>query len=396
MSAPLADHARAIEVLDGVAAELADIHRAKEYSQWRPWAAGQADSALAGATPFADFANAWIFTGDGGGVVATGRFGSWAIDRLVEKMAPAAIIKLFEEEISRNVARYDEVSPVLGVQIAKECDLGEGIRLAPPPENIFDVTQLWRHSMAPLPTGTCALIQTYAVTPAFERRSPEATGPIGSSQTLPAAEARQSVRERTRLACLLAGAGAVELPLSILQPDRRNLLAAGDGNQSGRPFSPFPFTAQELDADLIATLYDQLGRFAGIGSLARAIDRLGRSRLAINPVDRSLDLGMSAEIALMHDQGSSNTEIGYKIGSRAAWLLGTDANERATIFNDIKKLYDARSKAVHTGELSAKSQIDLDAADALVTRALVAILGRGSFPDWTRLVLGGETAATTE
>lgn len=99
---------------------------------------------------------------------------------------------------------------------------------------------------------------------------------------------------------------------------------------------------------------------------------------------------MAAEIALMLDNSPSNTEITYKIGSRAAWLLGEDAAERATIFEQMKHLYKARSDAVHSGKLSSRSKVDLAAADRLVARALVAIASRGRFPDWNDLTMGGE------
>lgn len=97
---------------------------------------------------------------------------------------------------------------------------------------------------------------------------------------------------------------------------------------------------------------------------------------------------MAAEIVLMHDQSRSNTEITYKIASRAAWLLGSDADERAQIFDQMKQLYATRSTAVHTGVLPSKSKIDLDIAENLVVRIIRAILERGDFPDWMSLTMG--------
>ena len=140
----------------------------------------------------------------------------------------------------------------------------------------------------------------------------------------------------------------------------------------------------------MSALFRQLGAFPEADSLARAIDRLGRSRLAVSDVDKALELGMAAEIALMHDNSPSNTEITYKIGSRAAWLLGDDAGGRATIFDQMKQLYKARSDAVHSGKLGSKSRVDLAAADELVARALAAVASRGSFPNWNDLTMGGE------
>src|SRR3546814_15004749 len=109
-----------------------------------------------------------------------------------------------------------------------------------------------------------------------------------------------------------------------------------------------------------------------------------------SPVDRALELGIAAEIALMHAHSPANTEITQKIGGRAAWLLGRDPAEREAVFVDMKKLYQARSQAVHSGALSSKSTVDLDAADRLVAGAVSAILERGGFPDWNNLTMGGD------
>jgi hypothetical protein len=136
--------------------------------------------------------------------------------------------------------------------------------------------------------------------------------------------------------------------------------------------------------------FDALAAFNEKDSLHRAIDRLGRARLARSPVDQALELGIAAEIALMHAETSGNTEITYKIGSRAAWLLGETATERTEIFGDIKQLYQARSQAVHSGILSAKSKVDLQAGDELVARTLAAILALGRFPEWSSLTMGGD------
>ena len=85
----------------------------------------------------------------------------------------------------------------------------------------------------------------------------------------------------------------------------------------------------------------------------------------------------------------SSTEIAHKIGGRAAWLLGHEPAERANIFTEMKLLYQARSEAVHSGVLSAKSKVNLEAGDKLVTRTLTAILVRGRFPNWASLMMGG-------
>jgi len=147
---------------------------------------------------------------------------------------------------------------------------------------------------------------------------------------------------------------------------------------------PFP-----LDLDLVDEFYSSLATFTELAVISRAIDRLGSSRTSADPVNRALDLGMAAEIVLMHDNSGSNAEITHKISSRAAWLLGTDPETRSGISRAMKELYATRSKAVHEGVLPTRRAADLDAADRLVLSVLQALVRRGEFPDWNNLTLGG-------
>ncbi len=308
-------------------------------------------------------------------------------------MPSEAILAAFADELARNVGAYSELSPILGVQLDGTIDLGGGISLEAEPDEIIDsLAHRIPLQRLPVATGTSVLRQRYTVRPAFELRGGEA---IRESVTMPALAAREEVRQRVRLACLLASVGPVELPFLLLQPDPKSLFVAGKGNQASRTFGAMPLVAFPVAGANVARAYHGLVGFKGDASLARAIDRLGRSRLAASPVDRALDLGMAAEIVLMHDHSPANTEIAHKIGGRAAWLLGRDPDDRAAIFADMKALYQARSQAVHSGVLT-KSKIDLDVADRLVTRAFNAILERGAFPDWTSLVMGGDALQTEE
>lgn len=379
-----------VTFLRRIAGELAEIHRARDYAEWRSEATHRVDHYLSHAAPFREFATAWVFMGDGANSLVDGNFGAWAIDRLVEQMAPEDILALFREEVARNAAVYEDVSPVFGIEMTEACELGDGIRLVPASADMFiPFDYPWRHAWPTMPTGTGFLVQSYTVTPAFEQCPANATGPTGPSATRPTAQTRDAIRRRCRLACLLGSIGGVELPMSVIQSDRRALFAVG-GTVSNRPFAAQPVVAFPADMASIKRAFGQLAAFTEGDSLTRAIDRLGRSRLAAHPVDRALDLGMAAEILLMHDLGSSNTEITHKIGSRAAWLLGQDAQQRAAIFDEMKHLYKARSEAVHSGIFSPKAKVDLDLADQLVVLVVQAVLERGCFPDWASLTMGGE------
>lgn len=380
----------AIAVLEKAAAEMASHRRARDYMLWRQENEREIDAALANAPPFDANRDIWIFTGDGGGARAQAKFGGWAIDRLLSGTNPQDILAIFEAEAAENVGHYTEISPLFGVQIDANCPLADGVVIEPEREELFArLLQVNPFQRMELPTGTAMLRQAYTVIPAF-RQQAERPFEADASVTSPVWEERDATRRRVRLACLLGSGGPVELPLRTLEPKRDACLVAGEGNSAERPFQAHPLVSFPVSARAVSEAYTQLSNFHEFDSLARAIDRLGRARLAISDVDKALELGMAAEIALMHDHGQSNTEIRYKVGHRAAWLLGSDPAERAVVFEEMRDLYDARSSAVHTGSLRAKSKSDLTSADALVTRILRAILALGQFPDWAVLTMGGE------
>ncbi|MDP3553077.1 HEPN domain-containing protein [Methylocystis sp.] len=373
-------HQPAIDLLESAAAELAQISLPEPgpandgaHLKWmrRLYKLQQLE-------PFREFSDIWINTGDGSGVAATPQFEIWVAQRLFKKKTPKSILAAFAAEVERNAATYTDASALLGVQIDASYDLGDGITLVPGLQGM------------PAAAGVSFLCQSYLVRPAFQRRSLDESAEDVSSVTTPNASRRGEVRKLVRLACLLASdGGAVELSLPVQRRDPTALFVA-DKSGAGRPFVRSPLECFPVEAAAVMRAFQLLGRFQGGESLARAIDRLSRARLAASPVDRALELGIAAEIALMHDKGADNSEITHKISSRAAWLLGRDSSEREAVFREMKALYGARSRAVHRGEFSSKSILDLAAADRLVTRALTSILERGRFPNWDSLTMGGD------
>lgn len=385
----------AIDHLRTAAAALADIHRPKHFAVGREETRHRLDADLSASEPFKDWTESWIFTGDGGRVAVSGRFGEWAIDRLVDRLSPEDILGRFDAEVHRNAATYAEVSPLFGVQVDEVCELDSGVALEPAPAGIFEQIRLnlGNFNDDALPEGTGFLRQTFNVSPAFVRRVDSAASANTNAETRPIRAEREAVRARVRLACLLASAGPVELPLSVLRPDRSALFTAGDGDRTERPSQLRPHVAFPVKATEVKAAYAALSDFNDGEAIARAINRLGRSRMAANDVDRAMELGMAAEIALMHGASSTNTEITYKIASRAAWLIGGDVEARLNVFEGIRALYRARSSAVHSGALSARAVVNLAAADELVAKVLLEIARHEQFPDWDRLVLGGGSMA---
>lgn len=380
----------ASEFLKAFAIELAANQQSNDNRSWYLDALSRLEAALEKMASFETFRHVWIHTGDGSHVNATAQIGEWVLGKLIEKKSPDEIVRAFESETNRNVGDYCELSPVFGVQIDNICVLDDGVVIVPELSDGLSVFRLlspaeFRH----LHYGNAILRQSFTVTPAFHKRSPEDHTCSHTSVTHPEFAERNNVRSRVRLACVLASVGPVAFLATVLEPSRSALFVSGEGNLASRPFDARPLTSFPVEAAKVARNYSALASFKEIESLARAIDRLNRSRLAASQVDRALELGIAAEIALMHGKSEGNSEITYKICTRAAWLLGHDSDERKTIFSEVKKLYAARSLAVHTGALSPKKDIDLDAADQLVSRVLSEILYRHAFPNWSELTMGG-------
>lgn len=82
---------------------------------------------------------------------------------------------------------------------------------------------------------------------------------------------------------------------------------------------------------------------------------------AINALTIKVLMFITAMEALV---STSTTELTHQVSERVAILLGADATERLTIYNDIKKGYGIRSKAAHGEPLKGTEE---EVANLLVT-----------------------------
>ena len=124
------------------------------------------------------------------------------------------------------------------------------------------------------------------------------------------------------------------------------------------------------------------------------LDRLNRALLDRDFADKAIDLGIALEALLLHESGDPRErgELKYRLGLRAAWLLGEDAAERQKVQTTIGKLYDLRSRAVHSGEIdrNAKTGTQLHQASELCARLIGRIIELEMLGvNWKSLVVGG-------
>ena len=126
-------------------------------------------------------------------------------------------------------------------------------------------------------------------------------------------------------------------------------------------------------------------------SLGRLVSSERRNLGRFRYEDRLLDIAVALEVLF----GLQGGELTHKLSVRAAHLLGASGENRVALFESVQRLYKERSRIIH-GSRSRRSgrqigpEETVEGAYRTGRAALLNILARGSFPDWTRLTLAAE------
>jgi hypothetical protein len=91
-------------------------------------------------------------------------------------------------------------------------------------------------------------------------------------------------------------------------------------------------------------------------SFDMGLNRFTRTYTSGDLLDAFVDLATTME-AIFVSGGNSNEDVGLRLRTRAAALLATSEDSGRKIFDDVRRLYNIRSKLVHGGSLTMK---DLD------------------------------------
>ena len=116
-------------------------------------------------------------------------------------------------------------------------------------------------------------------------------------------------------------------------------------------------------------------------------------------VDQMIDLGIAFESLYLG--GRQRGGLSSTLRVRAAWFLGKNAGERESILREFNAIYRFRSDAVHTGRLDdpvkvggGDKPIPLDEfivrAQDRCAASIKKIIERGGFPNWDKLITGNE------
>lgn len=163
----------------------------------------------------------------------------------------------------------------------------------------------------------------------------------------------------------------------------------------GGDLSPSPF--RSMQAPVTVTPENAAGvltSFRGLTAGDRdrvklALERLIRSRNHLHSGYRAIDLSTALEVLFMN---KDRDEHSYKIAMRLSKLLHTDPAERQSAFLETRRLYDARSKMVHSGRIgkdqwnvaggAKRNTYELtEAGDLRTVAAIRKLIARGNIPD---------------
>jgi hypothetical protein len=321
---------------------------------------------------------------------------SYLVDRAIDVASPEAIAADLLRFLKDNRIQIRRVRAVAGVRAQKMVELGECVRLVPPSYLAEDepARLIFRPGNVPhaysQPPSAALVVEEWYETERFQ----DLAGPPPFDVESGAARAH-ALFEVGRRACVLASGGAVESReeyVSVLSPGWPFMRSTGAGGAVPPPIRLM--ATHDVDAAIAAAAFAGMRSHPDAQQIELALSRLESSRHRTLPEERLVDLGTCIEVLLMHG-GKNNNEIGYKMATRAAWLIGGDVDERMAIFETAQRLYDDRSNAVHAGKLPGKLTKDyfaleqrIGSYDQLCVRVVLKILAMGRWPDWRRLVLG--------
>jgi hypothetical protein len=160
-------------------------------------------------------------------------------------------------------------------------------------------------------------------------------------------------------------------------------------------------TVINLTDDELLDLKSLFGKFCLLDQKIRdglriPIQRLNQARRRKNIADKAIDLGVALEALYVNDR-SSHEQISFTLRLRASWHLSDNYEHRKELIDIFNKIYECRSRAVHTGKLDHNIKLKgrtiqtsdlLKMADELCVLSIRKVIKDSSYPNWESLILG--------
>jgi len=333
-----------------------------------------------------------------GGGISTGlqSISKLLLARAIGSGDVSGTVERFCSYIEKNSTSVLAVMAVSGVKAATEVSLGPDIKLVPMKSltpSIQRGAALGQDQFSRLTLRdeiSCALVTTLEFKPIFYRPS---EGGVPSAQAQQRVMAAFHHLDEARTLYSLLGISPA-FRMFWVQP--KDLLMTA-GVMSGWNFNPQAFRGQDVEVDAkaaedLATAYFRIGHQSRNKMLRIPLDRLDKAAHGYDFTDRSIDLGIALEALLLHDlDGQDRGELRFRLSLRGAWLGAKDEKERAVIQAALKKMYDLRSRAVHSGmvDQSPPNRETISQGAALCKQLIRKIIDADCRIDWNALVLGG-------
>ena len=174
-------------------------------------------------------------------------------------------------------------------------------------------------------------------------------------------------------------------------------LVAFNPGSSFTPSGPFhsydsmktEFSSAQLSQSHFEETFSLLTKLqATKGRLDVATGRWNRSKSPFSAMeDQFIDLRVALEALYLK---GIDQELRFRLATRGAWHLGTDADERQEYYKTFRDAYDTASAAVHAGEIDNNQDKKVLLADAqdLCRRSILRMLDEQEEPNWNDLILG--------
>ncbi|MGP0095181.1 MAG: hypothetical protein ACLPKB_35295 [Xanthobacteraceae bacterium] len=333
----------------------------------------------------------------GGGVSSDLKsIGRLLLARAIASGDVTGTVETFCSYVENNKAPVLAVMAVSGVKTSTEVKLGPDIKLVPilslPPSMQRGAALGQDHfsTFALRSPISSALITELNFGPVFYRLNQAGT---------PSAEAQRNVSaalhylDEARTLFSLLG---IKTAFTMFWVQPKDLLMSA-GITAGWNSSIQTFHGQEtaIDAkaaEALAAAYFRIDQARRHRTLRIPLDRLDRAAHDYDFADRSIDLGIALEALLLHDlDNQERGELKFRLSLRGAWLVGRDEPERTEIRKALAKMYDLRSRAVHSGSVdqSEESRDTIQRGTELCKQLIQKAIDADCLIDWNKLVLGG-------
>lgn len=149
-----------------------------------------------------------------------------------------------------------------------------------------------------------------------------------------------------------------------------------------------------LTDDRVAELNELIDSYFALSEKGKTqffhvLTRLSQAKRRERIEDKILELAIALEMMLLSGKEKDQLALSFRL--RGSWLLAEDVNKRIEIFDDLKNIYNYRSRMAHNGFLSPKEVTSVRNSFQryqLLTEKICRRLLIKGIPDWDRLILG--------